>query len=369
MAIRQIYTLSQIVNRLINRMTATSTITDYTPGSNIRTIFESIGVFIEYIQFLIEEAYRSFYIDSAVAADLDKRTNDFGIQRKAAKASTGIIKFQRNTPATSTFSIAGGIEISTEPDVFGNTISYELDDNVTFVSGAIETTGAITCLITGPEGNVASGTITNITSDIPGVDAIVNPYALTDGASEETDEQLRKRVPVFLNGLKRGSEDAIRSAVLGIDGVTLVGLKENNPLPGYITVYVSNESGQLTEQQLKDIKEAAENAAAFGVQTNLVVPTIEYVTIELDVEIDTDLYDVEVVKETIRIAIDQYIKTNPESTVSRYEIILAANVPGVINIDPCNVKINGIDDDYTGTGDFVVVRLLDKDLSITINSV
>jgi uncharacterized phage protein gp47/JayE len=367
MAIRQIYTISQIVNRLINRMTANSDVTDYTPGSNIRTIFESIGVFIEYLQFLVEETYRSFYISTATTVDLDSRVNDFGMSRKVAKNSTGIIRFNRNTPATSTFVIAGGVQISTEPDVFGNTISYTLDNDVTFVSGSVAATGAITCLISGPEGNVASGTITNITSAIPGVDAVINPFPVTDGASAESDEQLRKRVPLFINGLKRANEDAIKSAILAIDGITLVGLKENSPLNGYITIYVSNESGQLTEQQLADIKEAAENAAAFGIQTSVVTPLVEYITIEFDAELDLDNYDLELTKQSIKDSIDEFIKTNAQSEVQRYDIILAATIPGVNNI--YNVKINGTQADYQGSGDFVVIRLVDKNISITINSV
>lgn len=367
MAIRQIYTASQIVSRMINRMTSVSSVTDYTPGSNIRTIFEAVSLFIEYLQFLVEEAYRSFYVDSATLSDLDARVNDFGMTRKQAKFATGVIKFQRNTAATSTFVIYNGIQVSTQPDVFGNTISYELDRDVTFVSGSVEATGNITCIAAGPEGNVASGKITNITSSIPGVDAVINPYALTDGASAETDEQLRARVPIHINGLKRGNEDAIKSAILAIDGITLVGLRENNPLPGYITVYVSNESGQLTQDQQDEIKLAAENAASFGVQTSLVTPSVEYVTIELDAEIDSDNYELDIVKSNMKTQIDQYIRTNPESEVQRYDIILAATVPGVINV--YNVKINGAQSDYQGTGDFVVVRLADKDLSIAINQI
>jgi len=367
MAIRQIYTISQIVNRLINRMTANSGVTDFTPGSNIRTMFESVGVFVEYLQFLVEETYRSFYIDTATTVDLDSRVNDFGMSRKVAKNATGIIKFQKNTPATSTFVITAGAQVSTEPDVFGNTISYTLDNDVTFVSGSVEATGFITCLISGPEGNVASGTITNITSAIPGVDAIINESPVTDGASAETDEQLRGRVPIFINGLKRANEDAIKSAILAIDGITLVGLRENNPLPGYVTVYVSNESGQLTEQQLKDIKQAAENAAAFGIQTSVVTPSVEYITIELDAELDLDNYDVDIIKQSIRNAVDEFIRINPESEVQRYDIILAATVPGVDNV--YNVKINGAQSDYQGAGDFIVIRLADKNISITINSV
>lgn len=367
MAIRRIYTVSEIVNRMITRMTANSGVTDYTPGSNIRTIFETVALFIEYLQFLVEETYRSFYIDTASGVDLDSRVQDFGISRKASKNATGIIKFQRNTPAASTFIISAGIQMSTQPDVFGNTISYELDNDITFVSGAVEATGRITCLISGPEGNVSSGTITNITSSIPGIDAIINDEPVVDGASQETDEQLRVRFPLHINGLKRANEDAIRAAILAIPGITLVGLKENSPLNGYITIYVSNESGQLTEQQLSDIREAAENTAAFGIQTSVVTPLVEYITIEVDVEFDDDNYDIDIAKQIIKQQIDEYIRTNPESEVQRYNIILASTIPSVKNI--ANVKINGISADYRGSGDFVVIRLEDKDLSITVNQV
>jgi len=364
MAIRKIYTITEIVNRMISRMTATTTVTDYTPGSNIRSIFETVSIFIEYLQFLIEEVYRSFYIDSAKGADLDARVRDFGMDRKVGKNATGIIKFVRNTPATSTFVIASATEFSTQPDVFGNTITYSLDSDVTFVSGSIEASGFITCLISGINGNVASGKITNITSAIPGVDLVTNPIACTDGASAESDSQLRTRVPVFLNGLKRANEDAIRDAILAVEGITLVKLQENSPSNGFITVYVSNESGQLSEEQLNLVKEAATNASAFGIQTNVVQPAIEYITTELTIEADSDNYDLDILQSDIKTLVDEYIRVNPESEVQRYNIILAATIAGVNNIK--NVKINGVEQDYSTTG-FSVIRLLDKETSIVIN--
>lgn len=367
MAIRKIYTVSELVNRLINRMSANSTITDYTPGSNIRTMFESMATFIEYLQYLVEEAYRSFYLDTATGEDLTNRVSDFGISRKEAKNAIGRITFLRNAPADSTFTIFSGIQISTQPDVFGNTITYELLNDVTFVSGDISASGEVICVFSGSEGNVPSGKITNITSSIPGVDSVINYEAVVDGASAETDSQLRTRVPIYINGLKKANEDAIKAAVLSIDGITLVGLKENSPINGYITVYVSNESGQLTQDQIEQVKEAAEGAAAFGIQTSVVTPFVEYITIELDATIDSTNYDTTIVKANIRKAIDEYIRTNPESKVLRYEIILSATTLGVDNIK--NVKINGVQSDYSGTGDFVVVRLQDKDVDIKINEV
>lgn len=366
MAIRKLYTINELVNRMINRVATSTTISDYTPGSNIRTILESVAIFIEYLQFLVEQAYRAFYIDTATGLDLDERIQDFGMERKGTAFAGGVIKLMRDTPATSTFIVSQGSQFATQPDVFGNTISYELDNDVTFVSGSIEASGTITCLIAGIEGNVSSGAITNIVSSVPGVDSVTNPIPLVDGATAETDEQLRKRVPLFLNALKRANESAIKSAVFEVQGITLVKTAENNPLPGYITVYVSTESGLLSEEQVDEVTRKAEEAAAFGIKVTIVVPTVEYIKIELDAEIDDVNYDVELLKTDMRDAIDEIVRTNPEPELQMYNIILAADLQGVRNIK--NVRINGIAADYSVSG-FKVIRLQDKDLDITINKV
>lgn len=366
MAIRKLYTITELVNRMINRMSTATSVSDYTPGSNIRTMFESVAIFIEYLQFLVEQAYRAFYIDTATGSDLDERVQDFGMVRKGTSFATGIIRLMRDTPATSTFIVSQGSQFGTQPDVFGNTITYELDTNITFVSGAVQATGTIVCIIPGIEGNVSSGTITNIVSSVPGIDSVTNPFAIVDGSTAETDEQLRSRVPIFLNGLKRANEDAIKSAVFEVQGITLVKTAENNPLPGYITVYVSTESGLLSESQVDEVTAKAEEYAAFGIKVSVVVPTVEYVKIELDAELDEENYDIEILKTDIRNAIDEIVRTNPDPELQMYNIILAADIQGVGNIK--NVRINGIAADYSVSG-FKVIRLQDKDLDITINKV
>ena len=68
----------------------------------------------------------------------------------------------------------------------------------------------------------------------------------------------------------------------------------------------------------------------------------------------------------MRSAIDEIVRTNPDTELQMYNIILAADLQGVSNVK--NVKINGIQSDYTVSG-FKVIRLLDKDLDITINKV
>lgn len=349
---------------MTNRMSTSTSISDFTPGSNIRTIFEVVTVFVEYLQFLVENAFKSFYTDTAEGEDLDNRIEDLNMQRNSASAARGIETFIKNTPATSTFIISAGTSVSTQPDVFGNTINYTVDDDITFVSGALTATGYITCDILGVDGNASSGKITNIPTTIPGIDSVINYEAFTNGSTEESDDQVKKRIPVYLNGLQKGNEDGIRSAVLAIDGITLAKLEENNPTRGYVTVYVSNESGILSQDQLDDVLEAAENAAAFGIEVNVVTPTVQYITISVDVEIDEENYEEEFIKEDIRDSIDERVRTNPASDLLIYDVILASTVQGVNNVT--NVLIDGVASDLQVSG-FKVIRLNDPSVDITVN--
>lgn len=364
--IRNIYTFSQILNRMTNRLSSTTPLSDFTPGSNVRTMLEVITIFIEYLQFLIENAFKSFYIDTATGDDLINRIQDFNMEKREAVAARGIQTFISATPAVSTFVISAGTQVSTQPDVFGDTISYNLDNDITFVSGALTATGYVTCSILGIDGNVSSGMVTNIPTTIDGITSVNNYEAFTNGSTEETEDQIRKRVPVHLNGLQRANEDGIKSAILEIEGITLVRLEENNPAAGFVTVYVSNESGTLSTEQLEAVTTVAEDSAAFGIEISVITPTVQYITISLSAEIDTENYDEEFVKQDIRDSIDERVRTNPASDLLLYDIILAATVQGVNNIK--NVTLDGVAADLEVSG-FKVIRLNDPSVDITINTI
>lgn len=351
---------------MTNKLSSSTALSDFTPGSNVRTMLEVVVIFIEYLQFLVEGAFRSFYIDTATGDDLENRVADFNMTRREAQASRGIETFISSTPAAATFIISAGTQVSTQPDVFGDTISFTVDNDITFVSGALTATGYITCGILGIDGNIGSGLITNIPTTISGVDSVINYEAFVDGSTQETEDQLRKRVPVHLNGLQRANEDGIKSQILAIEGITLVRLEENNPSAGYVTIYVSNESGTLSTDQLDAVTTAAEDSAAFGIEVSIITPTVQYITISLDAEIDTDNYDEEFIKEDIRDSIDERVRTNPASDLLLYDIILAATVQGVNNVK--NVTIDGVAADLVVSG-FKVIRLNDSSVDITINAI
>lgn len=366
MAERKIYKFSEILSRMTTRLSTTTSISDFTPGSIVRSTLETVSIFIEYLQFLVETIFRSFYVDTAEGEDLKNRVRDFGMEAKNSVFARDIQTFGRNSPAESTFIIYAGNTVSTQPDVFGNTINYNIDYDITFVSGAMTATGYVTCQVAGVVGNCPTGTITNIPTTISGVDYTTNLVPFSNGASAETDDQIRKRLPIHLNGLQKGNRYGIESDVYDIDGITFVKLEKNNPTNGVITVYVANESGIVSSEQLSQIQDAIESSVTFGIEYSVVTPVVEYVTIELDAEIDTENYIEESVKTLMIAAIDEKVRTNPNSDLFIYDIILAATIVGVSNIK--NVKINGVSSDFEVTG-FKVIRLNDPDVDITINTI
>lgn len=367
MADRKIYTFNEITTNIETNIGSKSeNLTDFTPGSNIKAIIDAFTHFVEFLQLQTNIGFEAFALRGARGDDLDLRVQDFGVTRKAAQQSTGIIQFKRNTPSPSDFTIYADGQLSTQSDVFGNTINYTIDSNIVFPSGSVSVTGWVTCTTAGIIGNVPSGYITSIVSSIPGVDTVVNNAAFTDGADEENDEQLRERVTLHINGLKAGNESAIRAAALSIPGVTVARVKENEPALGQITIFVSNQSGILTQEQIDAVNEAIDSAAAFGILVNLVTPTVNYITISMDVTYNKDFYETDaVVDERVRTAINSFVMNNTEISTKIVDLTLKAyEVPGVKNVK--NVKINGVASDFTSNG-FDVTRLADKYTSITLN--
>lgn len=366
MADRTVYTFQNFVDTVKTKIgLKSSRLTNFSAGSNLLSIIEAVCHFVEYLQLRVNKAINSFSIKDAVDEDLDLRAGDYNVTRKQAKQATGIATFSRTTPAPSQFTVYAGSQVATTPDVYGNSLSYKLDNDITFPSGAMSVTGYVTCTVAGFVGNIAVGQISVMTSTISGVDAVSNAAAFTDGADKETDEALRQRIATTINGLKASCEQAIKAAALGVQGITVVRVTDNQPAPGQITVYVSNESGTLTSQQLADVRTAVNNEVAFGILANVLTPDVVYVAMSMDVIYDDEFYTKEEVDNNLRSAIYTFVTRNPETTLKLWDLqVLIRDIPGVINLK--NLKINGIADDYTDSG-FKVIRLTDKQNPVTIN--
>jgi uncharacterized phage protein gp47/JayE len=98
---------------------------------------------------------------------------------------------------------------------------------VTYQAKTPKVTVPVIALETGPEGNLGSGSLTVMPTPPRGVDGgVTNEKPLTGGESAEADDQLRERAKHALERAGNATLNAIRFAVLSIDGVDSVEVRD-----------------------------------------------------------------------------------------------------------------------------------------------
>jgi uncharacterized phage protein gp47/JayE len=90
-----------------------NTISDFTSGSVLSTLFYAISQGIGNLNESIRNVYNSIFISTATGEDLDLKVSDFSLVRKSATISTGVVTFSRQTPALQDYFIPSGTKVKT----------------------------------------------------------------------------------------------------------------------------------------------------------------------------------------------------------------------------------------------------------------
>jgi uncharacterized phage protein gp47/JayE len=126
----------------------------------------------------------------------------------------------------------------------------------------------------GPEGNVNANTITIMPTPPTGIQGVTNPEPTAEGKEAETDEQLRERAKHHLERLGNATLNAIKFAVLDVDGVEGVEVTDHT-LDSSIPlgeVHVSFSGGDVAEvsQMVEDTRAAGVMAVLTSIEEVLV---------------------------------------------------------------------------------------------------
>lgn len=192
-------------------------LSDLTQISVFRILYEE--AFIEEWQALwdgLEGAVRSWYIDprGATGADLDRRLNDFGIERPAARAASGALTV---TVEADGVVIPAGAAVETATAGTEPT-RYTVLPNPDAADGAwlLDQPGGtvrIAALTPGAAGNTPANTITVLRTGISGVVGVTNAVPLINGRDQAGDDEFRQYFRDYLSALTRGPRDAIIFAI------------------------------------------------------------------------------------------------------------------------------------------------------------
>jgi uncharacterized phage protein gp47/JayE len=305
-------------------------LTDFNPGSVVGTLVRTVARQMKLIYDQMDEAYRRAFIDEATGVALDNVVALLGVTRIPAQQAEGEVTFYRKRPTSTpigiprdtrvddesgrTFSTQEPAEILDQIEEYGtqsdgvlrtaNRIAEligvwrqgedpetasPLDTEELPVSGGDERTVTlaedvrpegqlliryrpksvtvpIAAVQPGPEGNVNAGTVTIMPTPPSGVEGVVNEEPVTRGQLPEPDDRLRERAKHALERAGNATLNAIRFAVLevdGVEGVEVVDHSVDDTIPlGEVRVRYSG--GERTE-----VEGAVEGARAAGILARL----------------------------------------------------------------------------------------------------
>lgn len=192
------------------------------------TVRSPLGLFLRIYAWMLnilfsvlEDVYNSRFVDTAVGTSLLNLGRAIGLRVLSAQKATGYLTVT-GPPGTI---IPEGWLAETAAGIQFFAVSE------TEIGEAGTATVPARCTATGPEGNVAAGTITTITNPgaVAGVKSVINAAAFTGGRERETDEEYRDRYYVSVDFAGGVNADAIRAALLqNVEGIMEAKVFEND---------------------------------------------------------------------------------------------------------------------------------------------
>ena len=171
-----------------------------------------------------------------------------------------------------------------------------------------------------------------------------------DGADTETDDAYRSRIQSGVTASAKGTLDAIRSAVLAIDGVVGCTVDDHSTDAtidvGKIEVYAWGASGLLTAAKKAEVTTAVEESRAAGIQATISSPTPMYFAVTITVYVASDSgYSTATVETNCEAAISSWLSGHTISEDLKKSDLIATleAISGVYFVDIDTMTIKGYD--------------------------
>ncbi|WP_223068474.1 baseplate J/gp47 family protein [Paenibacillus caui] len=186
--------------------------------SPLGIILRIFAWFLSRIWTTAEDVYNSGYISTAEGANLDRLGPFVGISRILEQYAKGKVVITGTAGHTE----AAGFRVGTAGGVY-------FDTTEAFTIGADGTAEvAVEAIDPGQKGNAAAGAVTVVVNPNPDISGVSNPEPITGGREKETDPEFRARYEMSVAGGGAASVDALRGALLRLDGVRAASIMENN---------------------------------------------------------------------------------------------------------------------------------------------
>lgn len=265
---------------------------DSSEGSHVWNFLRpSASLAAELCQFALPQVIMMIFPEWAEGEYLDAHARIRGLSRRGAVAATGVLDITGTVGAV----IPVGSRFSTPSAEDRPAAEYATTDEVTI--GALGHASAdIQCTQPGPGGNTAPGTVVLVSERMPEVTGVTNPEAITGGAAEESDDDLRERIMEYDktqgDSFVGSASDYKRwaKAVPGVGGVTVLDADDGQ---GTVTIILTDNDGLPASDTLcEDVYDAImrpdspeDRPAPVNARLNVIPPGTVPVAVQATVEL------------------------------------------------------------------------------------
>lgn len=167
----------------------------------------------------LEGVYYARFPNTASGVSLDRLCPFAGITRNAATYA----RHQVTLTGTAGATIEAGFEVSNENQ---SAVFHLIDDYVIGDNGTV--TAYVDCNEAGTVGNITSASINTIVNPSADVESVSGVTLTSAGKNRESDTLLRTRFSQAVSGIGSGTMEAIKGAIMGVNGVDGCTIKEND---------------------------------------------------------------------------------------------------------------------------------------------
>ena len=309
--------ISEILSNLIDRtIINTHEINDFTVGSTIMSIYESIAMELE-----------QYYVlgrDNILKGIEEGIYESFGFTRKPARRAYGEITIEFHTALKDDLYISRGNTFLSSLQGFNQT--YESLEDYIIPAGQHVAFIDVYCTALGTTGNVPKGVINRSTNSLSNIKTVYNTDAFLTGQDQEELSKVKQRFSEFIATRGRATNKAISYGARTVEDVAGVYVREE---VGRIQVFAHDKNGNLPELVKAKIENAIEDYRPSGIK--LVVVPIEKKTIDINITVTlTDkTAKTELFRGEIATSIENYLNTMVVSD----DLILSDVVQRIMNID------------------------------------
>jgi hypothetical protein len=260
-----------------------ATLSDFNVGSVVRNIGEAVGIAVSNQSAVADQLNLDAYLDTATGLALDALAANWLVTRLPAVQATGSITITRGQTTAPLTLTAGWIQLASVPSGPGTTgVTVVTTADANFSIGQAAVTVTAQAVVGGVAGNLSASTYVIPLSPVSTIVSSTGyeiTTAFTGGVDPETDDALRARIPLDVQGAVCGRWASFMAAALGVPGVLSAGVIQgggvradaSTVLGGMVEVYYQGSSG-LLPQVASAVANAAtldQDAAAYCAATSV----------------------------------------------------------------------------------------------------